>query len=175
MEVMDREREELLDRVKRKKKEWATRSTCRAVLMEMVYKAVDNSEESHCYDMVSKIVDMAWVELQASRVVTEIWAGDDSIRKEVERRLRDKRKEEEAIRIMIVEEDKRRRRLERVQLLEGLWQRRMEAVKMRKVVMMMLRELTLAGGTGDGGGGGGVPGSGDDGHGRGARGGRDGG
>ena len=43
---------------------------------------------------------------------------------------------------MIVEEDKRRRRLERVELLEGLWQRRMEAVKMRKV-MRMLRELTL--------------------------------
>ena len=47
MEVVDREREELLDRVKWKKKEWETRSTCRAVLMEMVYKSVDNSEESH--------------------------------------------------------------------------------------------------------------------------------
>ena len=142
MEVVDREREELLERVRWKKKEWETRSVCRAVLVEMVFKAVDNSEERHCYDMVSKIVDIAWIEIQASRIVTEIWAGDDTIRKEVERRLKDRREEEEAIRMMIVEEDERRRRLERVQLLEGLWQRRMEAVKMRKV-LRMLRELTL--------------------------------
>ena len=108
MIVVDREREELLERVKWKKKEWETRSVCRAVLVEMVFKAVDNSEERHCYDMVSKMVGMAWVEIQATRIVTEIWAGDDSIRKEVERRLKDRRDEEEAIRVMIVEEDERR-------------------------------------------------------------------
>ena len=28
---------------------------------------------------------MTWVELKANRIVTEIWARDDSIRKEVER------------------------------------------------------------------------------------------
>ena len=44
------------------------------------------------------------------------WAGDDSIRKEVERRLRDRRDVEEALRIMIVEEEQKRRKLERVQL-----------------------------------------------------------
>ena len=66
--------------------------------------------------MISKIVDMAWVELQANRIVTEIVAGDDSIRKKGERRLRDRRDEEEALRMMIVEEEQKRRRLERVQL-----------------------------------------------------------
>ena len=85
----DREREELLERVKWKKKERESRSTSWAVLVDMVYKAVDSPEKRHCYAMISKIVDMAWVELQANRIVTEIWAGDDSIRKEVERRLRD--------------------------------------------------------------------------------------
>ena len=59
---------------------------------------------------------MAWVEPQANRIVTEIWAGDDSIGKKVERRLRFRRDEEEALRMMIVEEEQRRRRLERVQL-----------------------------------------------------------
>ena len=44
------------------------------------------------------------------------WAGDDFIRKEVERRLRDRRDEEEALRMMIVEEEQKRRRPERVQL-----------------------------------------------------------
>ena len=46
MEVVDREREELLERVKWKKKEWETRSVCRAVLVEMVFKAVDNSMDT---------------------------------------------------------------------------------------------------------------------------------
>ena len=50
-------------------------------------------------------MDMAWVELQANRIVTEKWAGDDSIRKEVERRLRDSRDEEEALRMMLVEKE----------------------------------------------------------------------
>ena len=78
---------------------------------------------------------MTWLllELQANRSVTEIWAGDDSIRKEVERRLRDRRDEEEALRMMIVEEEQKRGRLERVQL-KGYWQNIMEAVKMRKVL-----------------------------------------
>ena len=61
-------------------------------------------------------MDMAWVELQANRIVTEIWAGDDSIRKKVEKILRLRRDEEEALGMMIVEEEQRRRRLERVQL-----------------------------------------------------------
>ena len=34
------------------------------------------------------------------------YAGDDSIKKEVERRLRDRRDEEEALRMMIVEEER---------------------------------------------------------------------
>ena len=50
------------------------------------------------------------------------WAADDSIRKEVERRLRDRRDVEEALRIMIVEKE----RLE--------WQKLMEVVKMRNVL-----------------------------------------
>ena len=40
----DIEREELLERVKWKKKEWETWSTSRAVLVDMVYKAVDSPE-----------------------------------------------------------------------------------------------------------------------------------
>ena len=102
MEVVEREREELLERIQWKKKVW---STYRAVFMDMEYKAVDSPEKRNCYAMISRIVDIAWEELQANRIVTEIWAGDDSIKKEVERRLRDRRDEEEALRMMIVEEE----------------------------------------------------------------------
>ena len=77
---------------------------------------MDSPEKRHCYAMITKIVYMAWVDLQANRIVTELWAGDDSIRKEVERRLSDRRDKEEALRMMIVEEEQKRRRLERVQL-----------------------------------------------------------
>ena len=77
----------------------------------MVYKAVDSPEKKHCYAMISKRMDMALVELQENRIVIEIWPGDDSIRKDVERRLKNQRDEEEALRMMIVLEEQRRRRL----------------------------------------------------------------
>ena len=48
MEVVDSEREELIERAKWKKK----------VLVDMVYKAVYSPEKRHCYAMISKIVDM---------------------------------------------------------------------------------------------------------------------
>ena len=71
MEVVDGKREELLERVKWKK-EWEIRSTSGAVLVDMLYKAVDSQGKRHCYAMISNIVDMAWVELQANRIVIDI-------------------------------------------------------------------------------------------------------
>ena len=56
MEVVEREREELLERIQWKKKVW---STYRAVFMDMEYKAVDSPEKRNCYAMISKIVYMA--------------------------------------------------------------------------------------------------------------------
>ena len=64
--------EELLERIKWKKMVCETWSTYRAVFVDMEYKDVDSPEKRNCYAMISRIVDMAWEELQANRIDTEI-------------------------------------------------------------------------------------------------------
>ena len=91
---MDRKREDLLERVKGKKYQWETRSMCRTLLVGMMDKAVESSDEKHCSDMVSGMVDEAWIELCKRRIVEEIWEGEDSICREVEKRLYERREEE---------------------------------------------------------------------------------
>ena len=46
---MDRKREDLLERVKGKKYQWETRSMCRTLLVGMMDKAVESSDEKHGY------------------------------------------------------------------------------------------------------------------------------
>ena len=72
MEIVDREREDLLERVKGKKYQWETRSMCRTVLVGMMDKAVESSDEKHCSDMVSGMVEEAWIELCTRKIVEEI-------------------------------------------------------------------------------------------------------
>ena len=92
MEIVDREREELLERTKWKKYQSEMRSLSRKVLVGMMDKAVESSNEKHCSDRVSGMVEVAWIELCTRRIVEEIWEGEDSICREVEKRLYERRR-----------------------------------------------------------------------------------
>ena len=142
MEIVDREREELLERVRWKKKQWETRSLCRAVLVGMMDKAVESSEEKYCTDMVSGLVEDAWIEICTRRIVEEIWESEDSIRREVEKRLDERREEEESMLMMLAMEEDKRKRLERVEMLRKILMKKMTAQKLR-TVLQMLQGLTL--------------------------------
>ena len=45
---------------------------CRAVLVGIMDKAVEFSDEKHCSDMVSGMVEEAWIELCTRKIVEEI-------------------------------------------------------------------------------------------------------
>ena len=72
MQIADREREELLERIKGKKYQSEMRSLCRTVLVGMMDKAVESSDEKHYSDMVSGIVEVAWIELCERRIVEDM-------------------------------------------------------------------------------------------------------
>ena len=48
MEAVNWEREEKLERVRRKKLEWHGVAACRSLLIEVVKKAITSSHEEHC-------------------------------------------------------------------------------------------------------------------------------
>ena len=69
-------------------------------------KAVESSDEKHCSDMVSGMVDEPWIELRTRKIVEEIWKGEeDYICREVEKILYERRGEESMIMMLRHEVD----------------------------------------------------------------------
>ena len=76
------------------------------------------------------------------RIAEEIWESEDSIRREVERRLDERREEEEYMMMMLAKVEEKRKRLERVEMLRKILMKKMAAQKLR-TVLRMLQSLTL--------------------------------
>ena len=92
MDVVDRVREERLDRVRVRQLEWASNLLCKEVIKEVIGKAVEVSEEKMCKELIEeRVVDECWKHLEYARIMREIMAGDTSLKMKIERGLRDSR------------------------------------------------------------------------------------
>ena len=73
MEVDDKDREERLERVKWKQKEYQTTSVCRSVLEEIILDSVGWRGRQVCKDLVEGVVmEDGWEVMEMKRLIAEI-------------------------------------------------------------------------------------------------------
>ena len=61
-------RESKLEAARRKKEKFISANIGKSITLELVEKAVVASEESHCADMVLELMNLAWLEVETSRM-----------------------------------------------------------------------------------------------------------
>ena len=142
MEWDNMDREEKLVRVERKQREWASTRLCRSTLMDVLDDAVKMVEERHVVEMVASMVDEAWTRLEVCRVIDEITRSEENIQKRVEKILWDRRCEDEELLITLRRYEEKRKRLERVEVIKKIESKKIIAMKLRKM-LMMLRRISL--------------------------------
>jgi hypothetical protein len=90
--VVDRDREERLDRMRRRQLQWATSQLCRSMVMDMMDSAVHESSRRMCKEiMVEEVVNKAWLEIEFLDIMRVMDRGDISLRARVEQRLKEDR------------------------------------------------------------------------------------
>ena len=158
MGVVDGEKEERLERMKRRALEWKVRNECRAIIEDLIGDATLESEwrQQACWDLVLESADDAilesrnrlckevlvetvltgaWEALEVRRIVKE--AKDGGLMEEVEADLRMIREERECILMLVKEEQAQTRRLEKVDRLKRAWQLKMNAKKYQRMIILM--------------------------------------
>ena len=155
MEVVDREKEERLKRVRRRALEWKVQNECRAIIedligdakmesewrqgicrglvLESVDDAILESRSRLCKEMlVETVLTAAWEVLEVKRIVKE--ATNGGLLEKVETELRMIRKERECVRMIMLEEEAQSKRLEKVDRLTKAWLLKMNAMKYQRMV-----------------------------------------
>ena len=118
--------------------------TCRALVVEMLQDAVDNSNSRLCKEYVEVVVvNKAWNKLEHDRILREIQTGGEDLRIDVEKSLRDVREVEEAEKALIREEQLDRARFQKIKALKLLWKKRREESEY-KMMVKKLDELSLS-------------------------------
>ena len=105
IEVVDEEREERLERMRRKMLEWKAKQTCKNIVMELIGEAVQESALKLCRELVEDVlVGGSWEDLEVNRLMKEVEGGGVRRRKLVEIQLRNLREEDEAVEALLAEE-----------------------------------------------------------------------
>ena len=142
MDWEDRDREEKLAMVERKKLEWAATRMCRSVLLDMVKDSVMIIENKHLVVMMAELVDEAWRRLEVTRLIGEIIECEQVIQQRVEVILSSRRAEEMELIAAAEKEEVKERRLKRIAMIKQIWKKKAVATNLRKM-LRMLRKLTL--------------------------------
>ena len=101
--------------------------TCRAMVIEMIKDAVDTSNTRVCKEYVEMVVvNKTWNVLEHNRILREIQSGDDELKMEIEKSLRNAREVKEAEKAMIREEQLDRARFQKIKALKMFWKKRGE-------------------------------------------------
>jgi hypothetical protein len=138
MEVVDIDREDRLDRVRRRQLQWATSQLCKSMVLDMVDTAVCESSRRVCKEvMMENIVYEAWAELEFLDIMKVMGNGDISLRTRVEERLREDRKllELEEATMMKMRKDKIRK--SKVEALKKLWNTKRLQEDIRKMTEVL--------------------------------------
>ena len=142
MDWQDRDREEKLARVERKKLEWASTKLSRSVLLDMVNDAVSLVENKHIVRMMSEVVEEAWRRVEVRRLVWDITDCEDEIQQRVEQILSTRRAEEKELAAALVKEEAKQKRLKRIIMIKEIWNKKLEATNLKRM-LRMLRKLSL--------------------------------
>ena len=142
MDWQDRDREEKVARVERKKLEWASTKLSRSVLLDMVNDTVSFVENKHLVRMMSEVVDEAWRRVEVRRLVWDITDCEDEIQQRVEQILSTRRAEEKELAAALVKEEAKQKRLKRIIMIKEIWKKKLEATNLKRM-LRMLRKLSL--------------------------------
>ena len=117
-EVVDTLREERLERVRRRQLEWAANMICKEMAREVIKKTMKESDRRVCRDIVEiTVVDECWKHLEYGRIMRQILTGDNSLKLDIDRGLREVKEAGEA---MLTEEATATRWQEKVISLKRL-------------------------------------------------------
>ena len=134
MEVVDRDREDRLDRVRRRQLQWATSQLCKSMVLDMVDTAVCESSMRMCKEvMMENIVNKAWTEIVFLDIMKVVENVDISLRTRVEERLREDRELLELEEATIIKLRKDKIRKSKVEALKKLWRTKRLQEDIRKM------------------------------------------
>ena len=82
-EILEKDRENKLEVVRRKKMAWVSTAMSRSIILEIVKEATRRAEMAHCVHLVKGIVSRAWLEILTRRLVNELMEVDEIVQIEV--------------------------------------------------------------------------------------------
>ena len=82
-EILEKERENKLEIVRRKKMAWVSTAMSRSIILEIVKEAARRAEMAHCVHLVKGMVSRAWLEIVTRRLVNELMEVDEIVQIEV--------------------------------------------------------------------------------------------
>ena len=165
MEVVDEDREERLERVRRRTLEWKTNHLCRLIILDQMETAMVEAEwkQQMCAELVLEGVGIAvmesrmksckellmetvvrdcWEVLELNRLLREAKEGGVERLNRMEEALKMEREERECIAAVIEEERCLEVRLKKKERIQKAWRLSMEAKKFVRMTRM-LEELTM--------------------------------
>ena len=123
--------------------EWASSKPCRSVLVEMVHNPVAKIENRLMAVLVNNVIEESWRRIEVKRLVDEITNSDEEIQQRVEILLSEKGREKRDLLVAVEMEEGRQIRLRRIETIKMVWERKMEAKNLKKM-LKMLRQLTIS-------------------------------
>ena len=123
--------------------EWASSKPCRSVLVEMVHNPVAKIENRLMAVLVNNVIEESWRRIEVKRLVDEITNSDEEIQQRVEILLSEKGREKRDLLVAVEMEEGRQIRLRRIETIKMVWERKMEAKNLKKM-LNMLRQLTIS-------------------------------
>ena len=139
MEWEELEREEKLERVERKKREWTNIRMCRSIVLDLVGETVSWVKEKPWREVVEEMVDEGWRRLETSRILLMFSNTEPMIKMRVEENILERRAEEQSMLLAIRVYEEKQKRLDRIDVLKMILSKKLGAARMREILRMMKR------------------------------------
>ena len=127
-EIDDVEWEEL-ERVERKKREWATIKMCRSVVLDLMGETTSWVEEEPLRKLVGEILDEGWRRLETSRILLMNSSSEATIRRMVEESILERRADEESLLIAFRLAEDKKKRLDRIEVLKIILSNKLQVLE----------------------------------------------
>ena len=140
-------KEEKVEKAKKKKDKWELTWMVKLITMEMVEKAVSQSENKHVKRMLEDTLQEGWRRIETTRILQILDKTDEEIQARVLEACLRKKEEERSLLAALRLEEEKQRRLERTRILKLILSKKLGAIKLRMMVNMMnqmsLEELEM--------------------------------
>ena len=130
-------RQEKLDRVGRRKKEWENTRISRSLLLDVLEEAMIFVKTKNMRELMDEIVQEGWKRMETRRVLAIINDCEAGIKARVEAEVFRQMEEEKLLLDAMKSEEEKQMRLERIKLLQVILKKKMTASKLRDMIRMM--------------------------------------